>query len=261
MQLFHKLLFTLFVTSASLFAATPPVQMRTLEPLGEGDWQLLFGKMPEEIVQISEGYSGALVYKVVVDGKPRLVRQSAAIYGDDSWQQEYDIQKAAADLKLGPAIYQTQLYRHLVVGEFIHDVGFATYMQDDPAGRLRGIAEMIRTFHSIPIKESYEDRHTADLFEWLYEMIPENFPEPKLRALFERAYNTPWPTDLRVLSHNDLHPRNFLYDGQKLWMIDWDLARPSHPYYDLAYVACTHGLSKPEGLELLEAYLQRPPSE
>jgi hypothetical protein len=40
-----------------------------------------------------------------------------------------------------------------------------------------------------------------------------------------------------VSSHNDLKPENVLYDGQRVWMVDWEAAFLNDRYLDLAVVA------------------------
>jgi len=41
----------------------------------------------------------------------------------------------------------------------------------------------------------------------------------------------------RVLSHNDLNPNNVLWDGARAWLVDWEVAGLTHPFYDLAVLA------------------------
>lgn len=54
-----------------------------------------------------------------------------------------------------------------------------------------------------------------------------------------------------VASHGDFHDRNLLYDGEKLWVIDWELAGPRPAGYDLMYLWAT--LEAEEDRELLFA--------
>jgi aminoglycoside phosphotransferase (APT) family kinase protein len=41
----------------------------------------------------------------------------------------------------------------------------------------------------------------------------------------------------RVVSHNDINPGNFLWDGARAWLVDWEVAGLGHPHYDLAALA------------------------
>jgi thiamine kinase-like enzyme len=58
--------------------------------------------------------------------------------------------------------------------------------------------------------------------------------------------------------HNDLLAANFLDDGERLWLVDWDYAGFNSPLFDLGGLASNSEL--PEELErwLLEAYFESP---
>jgi thiamine kinase-like enzyme len=55
-----------------------------------------------------------------------------------------------------------------------------------------------------------------------------------------------------VASHNDLNVRNILYDGHKLWVIDWEAAFQNDRYTDLAIT----GKAYAAGDEQEENYLR-----
>ena len=47
----------------------------------------------------------------------------------------------------------------------------------------------------------------------------------------------PWERDVQVSSHNDVNPFNVLFDGDRLWLIDWEIAFRNDPLADVACVA------------------------
>ncbi len=65
------------------------------------------------------------------------------------------------------------------------------------------------------------------------------------------------PFDI-VFGHNDLLPANFLDDGKRLWLIDWDYAGFNSPLFDLGGLASNNGLSDIQERAMLEAYFDRP---
>ncbi len=69
-------------------------------------------------------------------------------------------------------------------------------------------------------------------------------------ARIRAAY--PWDAAARVSSHNDPNPRNLLFDGRRLWLIDWELAFLNDPLADIAILATEFA----ETLELEEVLLQ-----
>ncbi len=59
-----------------------------------------------------------------------------------------------------------------------------------------------------------------------------------------------------VFGHNDLLPANFMDDGERLWLIDWDYAGLNSPLFDLANLASNNQFSEAEEDRLLEAYFE-----
>ncbi len=66
------------------------------------------------------------------------------------------------------------------------------------------------------------------------------------------------PVDF-VFGHNDLLPGNFIDDGQRLWLIDWDYAGFNAPLFDLANLASNSELDRAQEEWLLQAYFGRAP--
>jgi thiamine kinase-like enzyme len=60
-----------------------------------------------------------------------------------------------------------------------------------------------------------------------------------------------------VYAHNDLLPGNFIDDGQRIWLIDWDYAGFNSPLFDLGGLASNNGLSPEQEIWLLESYFER----
>ncbi|WP_309665341.1 phosphotransferase [Tabrizicola sp.] len=63
-----------------------------------------------------------------------------------------------------------------------------------------------------------------------------------------------------VFGHNDLLPANFLHDGNRLWLIDWDYAGWGSPLFDLGGLAANNGLSEAQETRLLATYFATPPN-
>ncbi len=61
-----------------------------------------------------------------------------------------------------------------------------------------------------------------------------------------------------VLAHNDLLAANFIDDGARLWLIDWDYAGYNSPLFDLGGLASNNELTPDQEIWLLESYFGRP---
>jgi thiamine kinase-like enzyme len=62
-----------------------------------------------------------------------------------------------------------------------------------------------------------------------------------------------------VFGHNDLLPANFLHDGTRMWLIDWDYAGWGSPLFDLGGLAANNGLDAVQEDWILGTYYGSPP--
>ncbi len=80
---------------------------------------------------------------------------------------------------------------------------------------------------------------------------------PRLMAVAERLEAAVGPVEI-VFGHNDLLAANFIDDGDRLWLIDWDYAGFNSPLFDLANLASNNELTPDQEAALLQAYFGRP---
>lgn len=113
---------------------------------------------------------------------------------------------------------------------------------------LRGPAQIFWAFHVIrdyaATLRDAASRHAA--------LLPDLLQDA---ARLESAIG---PVDL-VFGHNDLLPANFLDDGHRLWLIDWDYAGFNSPLFDLGGLAANNGLSEDQQALVLASYFNRSP--
>ena len=88
-------------------------------------------------------------------------------------------------------------------------------------------------------------------------MIPQLQTFLKINANLE---NTVRAIDL-CFGHNDLLAGNFIDDGRRLWLIDWDYAGFNSPLFDLANLASNNEFPEKLEQELLEMYFEQTISE
>jgi aminoglycoside phosphotransferase (APT) family kinase protein len=69
------------------------------------------------------------------------------------------------------------------------------------------------------------------------------------------------PEHRPVPCHNDLLPANFIRDGDRLYLVDWEYAGMNDRYFDLGNLAVNNGLSEQDDRRLLEAYWHEPTTE
>jgi len=62
-----------------------------------------------------------------------------------------------------------------------------------------------------------------------------------------------------VFGHNDLLAANFVDDGHRLWLLDWEYAGWNSPLFDLANLASNNKLLPEQEALLLQGYFEQPP--
>ena len=79
---------------------------------------------------------------------------------------------------------------------------------------------------------------------------------PRLQSIADALEDAVGPIEV-VFGHNDLLPANFIDDGSRIWLIDWDYAGFNSPLFDLGGLASNNGLAEDQERALLEAYFDR----
>lgn len=138
-----------------------------------------------------------------------------------------------------------------------------TWTAQDVAENPERVANFLRKFHhAMPNAVSGE----ASLF-WVFHVIRDyarildssrhSESLPRFLALSEEfeAAQVPLPI---IFAHNDLLPANFLDDGEKLWLIDYEYAGFSTALFDLAGAASNAEMTQEQALTLLQTYFDIP---
>ena len=112
---------------------------------------------------------------------------------------------------------------------------------------LRGSAAMFWVFHVVrdyghTLREG-NSRHLAIL--------------PDLLARAARLEAAVGPIDV-VFGHNDLLAANFIDDGQRLWLVDWEYAGFNSPLFDLGGLASNSEFSPEQAEQALSLYFDKP---
>jgi thiamine kinase-like enzyme len=112
---------------------------------------------------------------------------------------------------------------------------------------LRGPAAMFWVFHVVR--------------DYAHTLREGNSPHvPLLQDLLARAARleaTVGPIEV-VFGHNDLLAANFIDDGHRLWLVDWEYAGFNSPLFDLGGLASNSELSPEQAEQALSLYFDRP---
>lgn len=111
----------------------------------------------------------------------------------------------------------------------------------------RGPAPMFWAFQVI---RDYTHRLEDDQSNYLPHLV-------RLLDEADRLEEAVGPIEL-VFGHNDMLAANFIDDGMRLWLVDWDYAGFNSPLFDLGGLSSNSGFGPEARDRLLELYFERP---
>ncbi len=198
----------------------------------------------EEIRELTGGAAWNPVFRIIVRGSPFLLRMNLRA-GDVGCH--YSCMKAAAEAGLAPRVWYTSTEDRISITDFIEVLPFPR------TEALVRIPRALRTLHALaPFPTRVHHLNTSCTFltnrgpaldAFIQKFQSANLlPEEDSRELFARyeqiAAVYPHQDPDMVSSHNDLFkPDNILFDGPRVWLVDWEAAFLNDRYADLAAVA------------------------
>jgi aminoglycoside phosphotransferase (APT) family kinase protein len=223
-----------------------------------------FGRAPiGAITSVAGGASSASVFAVEVGGRRYLLR----VEGQPSPLRnphQYISMRIAAEAGIAPEIRYVDAVARVAVIDFIEQQPLKRYPGGPPA-LARALGELLSRLQATPVFPSFVNY--PDIVARLFAHVRRTglFATGLLDPYFERLerlsaiYDA--GTTRLVSSHNDPVPNNILFDGKRLWMIDWESAYRNDPLVDVAIVL--DGLARAPELQeiLLRAWLGREPDE
>ncbi|MGE0871099.1 MAG: phosphotransferase [Kofleriaceae bacterium] len=211
------------------------------------------------ITPIAAGMSGAGVYRIDAGDQAWVLKISRADEPLDTWQNRLQIRQRAAEAGVTPRVVHADEARRAIVTAFVADRSFPEFY-GDPRTREAAVAQlgrMIRSVHGIAAPERTEASDPRSVLATTWSQLTDGFEIPAfVREVFERVNAEPPPPPQRpsVLSHNDVNPSNVVYDGERMQLIDWDVAGRNDPFYDLAAIAVFLRMDDETSRRLLSAY-------
>ena len=177
-------------------------------------------------------------------------------------EREVMTARAAHAAGFAPEVVHTE--PGIMVSRFIEG---QTYDGEDVRRNREEIARLMRRFHSgLPAHVS-----GAGFIFWVFHVIRDyahtlkrgesRFESelPRYLDLAEKLETVQAPLPI-CFGHHDLLPANFIHDGTRLWLIDFEYAGFGTAMFDLAGITSNAGFSEAEAGELLAAYFEAAPS-
>jgi thiamine kinase-like enzyme len=211
-----------------------------------------------EVVTITEGLSGATVYSVATETGSFVLRiQDPSKRA--SWLRMIPMQRLAAQHGIAPELLLVDDERLATVSVKISGahLGLAASQPSSQPAVFASLCELLAKLHALPIPEERagEDSVAEARTIWSSQRERPGFPAwvAEFDDRFRNACSVIENDPRRVLGHNDLNPVNGIWDGNRVWLVDWERAGPAHPYVDVASLSIFLMLPDGVGVSLLSA--------
>lgn len=190
----------------------------------------------DAITPLPGGASTAFPFRVTRDGRSYVLR----LEGERSPLRnphQYASMTLAAEAGLAPHVYHADEAQGVAVMDFIETRPLSTY-PGGAAGLAQAVGTLIARLQEIPSFPRFVTYTDMVGRLWTYLCGTGLFAPGVLDAATERLACVREAYEARfsggVAAHNDLLPRNLLFDGNRLWLIDWESAYRNDPHIDIA---------------------------
>ncbi len=236
--------------------------MDDLTPILQRIPQFASAQSPE-ITELSGGITNKN-YKITVDGESFVLRMGGneTKYLGIDRQVEYDCSRLAAQIGIAPEPIAFLAPEGYIVARFIS--GKAIPAEEiGTEENIQHVVESMKAYHAIeffpgsfsPFRVAEEYKKTAtsfnvklpDKMDWYLEKSRE----------IESAMYAHEPLTLRPC-HNDLLNGNFIDDGTRIRILDWEYAGMGDIFFDLGNFAIQHEFNDAQDEILLKAYFGQP---
>ncbi len=223
--------------------------------------QLPIWSGPVEPVPLSGGLSN-ISFTVVDKSDKYVVRLGADIPPHHVFRdKEIAASRAAEELGISPPLVHAE--PGIMVFKFIDG---HTYTETDVRTNIGRIVPLIRRIHT----DMPAVIRGAPAFFWVFHVIRDyahtlrdtgssRTGDLDTFLTWARTFEAAQMPIHPVFGHHDLLPANFIDDGARIWLIDWEYAGFGSPLFDLANIASNAGFERADELSLLAAYFGAEP--
>jgi aminoglycoside phosphotransferase (APT) family kinase protein len=186
------------------------------------------------------GVSGALIYRIEVAGRPYALRLDRPADRLRDPHRHYACMRIAAEAGIAPALHYADPDGPVAIMDFVASRPLAAHVGGKD-GLARELGGLLARLQETELFAPFAD------YGWLLErmlgfvrgsgMFAQGLLDRHLEGFQRLREAYPWDQAALVSSHNDPNFRNLLYDGERLWLVDWETAYRNDPMVDLAIQA------------------------
>lgn len=197
-----------------------------------------FGIKNFQVEPLAGGFSNAKLYKILVNNKHYVLRLSDNDLKD--LKNEIKCMTLASRMGIAPKVHYANAKEGITIMDYIPNKKLMVEELSEPKVVVQ-LGTLLHKLHNE--KPSFPKYRHKTVVNFLLEVEKTLGLPNKSNLVFEgikklKTINKKLvKIKLKKSSHNDLNPNNILYDGKKFWIIDWDSAGVSDPFFDLATVS------------------------
>ena len=201
-----------------------------------------FGTMVlESVTPISGGLSGSGLFRIRVGGIAYVLRIEPAVHSFGDPARGFVCMRTAAEAFLAPRVRYADPADGVAIMDLVAQRSLALDYPGDGKPLIIELAQAVRSLHAtapFPPLVDYMDGMQMVIGQQLQSGLLDPSVFRVLLGHYGELAAVYRTTDSdRVSSHNDLNPGNVLYDGSRLWLVDWEASFLADRYVDLATIA------------------------
>ena len=219
----------------------------------------VLGAAPVDAIEpISAGISAGMILRVESRGRCYLLRTEGP-RSPLRYPHQYESMRIAAEAGIAPRVHYIDEANGVAVMDFVAERPLRSY----PGGRValaQALGALLHRLNGTPVFPSFigypeivarllaHVRRTGLFAIGVLDRHAEHLED--IRADYD------WDAKRSVSCHNDLYARNILFDGNRLWLVDWESAYPNDPLVDVAILLDNVAVSPEQQDALLGAWLR-----
>jgi aminoglycoside phosphotransferase (APT) family kinase protein len=224
----------------------------------------VLGAVPvDRVTPLGGGATSAAVFRIGAGGRHYVLRIEGAPSPLRNPHQ-YVSMRIASEAGIAPRLHYADEKTRVAVVDYVEPQPHRSFPGGAPA-LARTLGEILRRLQSTQVFPHLVEYPAIVARLWAHVcrtgLFAPGVLDPYNDRLGQIRESYVWDSAGSVSSHNDPVPANILFDGKRLWLIDWESAYRNDPLVDLAIVSDHFARTAELQADLMKALLGRVPDE